>query len=493
MVTDHQFRRLMKLKHTERTQAIAAHKSGMDVKTSRKYIRAGKQPSELKKPYALRTSQGLFHEVWSDIEQKLEDIPGFEAKTLFEYLQRKYPGKYEDGQLRTFQRKVKIRRATKGPGKEVYFPQIHNPGEQCQSDFTGMNKLEITIQRQQFHHMIYHFVLTYSNWETGSICFSESMESLSEGFQNALFHLGGVPHIHQTDSLSAAVRNMANPKKFTDRYSALMRHYGLKGKKTNPVSPNENGDIEQRHNRFKRAVEQALLVRGSRDFNSRSEYSNFLYSLFDQLNLGRQKRVKEDLAKLRRLPDRRLETFDRIKLKVGPSSTIRVKHNTYSVHSRLIREQVEVRLFADHLEIWYGQKKIDTMPRLRGEEKAQINYRHIIDWLIRKPGAFANYRYRHTLYPTHRFRMAYDILTTSNPVTGHKIYLKLLYLAAHENESAVDIALEQLMRKRQEVTEDAVKKIMKSEIEMSIVKDVPVAEITLQAYDILLEGCEVCQ
>jgi len=488
MVTDHQYRRMKMLINKENTKAIAASKAGMDVKTARKYLGSDIPPSEMKKPHNWRTREDPFEEIWPEIKQKLAANPGFEAKVLFKYIQVRLPKKYEDGQLRTFQRKVKHWRATEGLAREVFFPQEHIPGEACQSDFTTMNKLNITIQGQPFNHLVYHFVLPYSNWETGTICFSESMESLLEGFQNAIFQLGGVPQQHQTDSLSSAVRNTSPPKTFTDRYSALLRHYGLKGKKTNPASPNENGDIEQSHHRFKRAVEQSLLLRGSRDFLSREDYNDFLNTLFNQLNQGRKKRFTEELASLRRLPDRRMEACERLRMKVGPSSTIRVKHNIYSVHSRLIGERIEVRLYADHLDIWYGQKRLTTLPRLRGEKKAHINYRHIIDWLIRKPGAFNHYRYRHALYPTHRFRMAYDILAANDPDTGHKQYLKLLYLAAHKNEAAVDAALDQLLRTRQEITAKTVKALLTQETKVSVMQDVKVSDIALQDYDVLLKG-----
>ena len=488
MVTDYQYRRLKKLNNKEKTKTIAASKAGMDVKTARKYLGLDIPPSEMKKPHAWRTRQDPFKDVWPGIKQKLRVNYRFEAKVLFEYLQRSSPGKYEDGQLRTFQRKVKNWRATEGPPREVFFPQEHIPGEACQSDFTGMNKLGIMIQGQAFDHLVYHFVLPYSNWETGTICFSESMESLLEGFQNAMFQLGGVPQQHQTDSLSSAVRNTSHPKTFTDRYSALLRHYGLKGKKTNPVSPNENGDIEQSHHRFKRAVEQSLLLRGSSNFLSREDYEVFLKTVFNQLNQSRKKRFSEEVSRLRQLPVRRMEACERLKMKVGPSSTIRVKHNVYSVHSRLIGERIEVRLYAERLDIWYGQKQVYTVPRLRGEEKANINYRHIIDWLIRKPGAFNHYRYRQALYPTHRFRMVFDILTAEEPDLGHKQYLKLLYLAAYENEAAVDAVLDQLLRTGQEITAKTVKTLLTQKTKIRVIQDVKVSEIALQDYDVLLKG-----
>ena len=159
----------------------------------------------MKKPHAWQTRIDPFSEIWDEAKGLLKNNSGLEAKSLFEYFQRTDPGKFSDGQLRTFQRKVKRWRALEGPAKEVFFPQLHFPGVLCESDFTCMNSLGITIQRLPFDHLIYHFVLPYSNWETGTICFSESFESLSQGLQNALWELGGVPQQHRTDCLTTAV------------------------------------------------------------------------------------------------------------------------------------------------------------------------------------------------------------------------------------------------------------------------------------------------
>jgi len=145
-----------------------------------------------------------------------------------------------------------------------------------------------------------------------------------------------VPERHRTDQLSAAIRKPDHPEEFTQRYRALLDHYGLQGQKTQGESPNENGDVEQRHYRLKKAVEQSLMLRGSCDFSSRQDYADFLNKLFDQLNAGRWERFNEEVRVLRRLPSRRLESCKRVGVRVGPSSTIRVNHNVYSVDSRLI-------------------------------------------------------------------------------------------------------------------------------------------------------------
>ncbi len=178
MVTDEQVRRLMKRIQTEESLGVAAAKAGMDEKTARKYRRSSKLPSESRPEHTWRTRTDPFDAVWDGLKAHLTAEPGLEAKTLFEYLQREHPGRFQDGQVRTLQRRVKTWRALEGPGKEVFFPQVHQPGYLGASDFTHMSQLQITIGGQPFEHLIYHFVLSYSNWETGTICFSESFESL---------------------------------------------------------------------------------------------------------------------------------------------------------------------------------------------------------------------------------------------------------------------------------------------------------------------------
>jgi hypothetical protein len=488
MVTDQQVRRLFKLVQTENNFGIAAMKAGMDEKTARKYRKSGKLPSELDTAHGWRTRKDPFEDVWNEIRAMLEINAGLEAKTIFEDLQRRNPGRFADGQLRTLQRRIKVWRALEGPAKEVFFTQLHHPGELSQSDFTHMNKLGITIGGRPFEHLIYHFVLTYSNWETGSICYSESFESLSAGLQNALWELGGVPQKHRTDCLTTAVQKTSHPDEFTRRYQDLLDHYDLKGCKTNPESPHENGDVEQRHYRFKQAVDQALMLRNSRDFADRSEYEQFLGKLFKQLNAGRRKRFLEEQALLHRLPKHRIEACKKSTTSVGPSSTIRVNHNVYSVDSRLTGERIGVRLFMDHLEIWYGQKKVDTFPRLRGEGKHAINYRHIIDSLIRKPGAFENYRYRDDLFPTSRFRIAYDNLKQRHSqTTAARQYLNILYLAARESETAVDDVLRMMIDKNMRICDQQVAALVHSNQAVPVATKVRIPTVDLTCYDQLLE------
>ena len=488
MVTaDQQVRRLRMLINKEKTKAIAAAKAGMDEKTARKYLKLNKLPSECKKPHIWRTRKDQLEKVWPEAESMLALNSGLQGKTIFDYIQRKYPGQYQDGHLRTLQRRIKVWRATKGPAKEVFFPQVHYPGQLSASDFTHMSKLGIRIGGELFKHLMYHFTLTYSNWETGTICFSESFESLSAGFQNALWQLGGVPQRHRTDRMSAAVNKDCNPEKFTRNYKGLLSHYGIEPERTNAGKAHENGDAEQRHYRFKQAVDQAFMLRGSRDFATRVEYEQFIAGLFNQLNAGRQECFQEELPVLRLLPKKRLDDCKTIKKTVGPSSTINLLHNIYSVHSRLIKERVQARIYVDHIELWYGQRQVERLPRVRGESKEHIQYRHIIDWLVRKPGAFENYRYKSAMFPSSRFRIAYDYLKAHNRLNANKEYLQILYLASKEGELITESAIQQLILDDKAICAEAVKEIVEKGRHLSLAT-VHIADVDLKNYDDLLSS-----
>src|SRR5438270_9362977 len=252
--------------------------------------------------------------------------------------------------------------------------------------------------------------------------------------------------LHRTDRLTAAIQpGVEGQKAFKQRYQALVQHYGLQPQAIQAGKGNENGDVEQRHHRFKEAVDQALMLRGSRDFPGRDGYTAFLRQLFRQENAGRAARMAEERALLRPLPGHRLEACKRLKVRVETGSTIRVEGNVYSVPSRLIGEWVEARLYAERVEVFYARKRVEELPRLRGRGKHRIDYRHVIDWLVRKPGAFADYRYQADLFPSSRFRMAYDALLQQRPARAAKEYLRILHLAARGSEAAVAAALAELL------------------------------------------------
>jgi ribosomal protein S21 len=483
----------MKFLQTGETLAIASAKAGMDPKTARKWRQCGQLPSEAKEPRGYRTRPDGFAEVWSEVEELLERDAAIEAKTILDHLRRQYPEKFQEGQLRTLQRKVKVWRALKGRPQEVFFPQTHLPGHQAQSDFTHLSELGVTIAGQVFQHLFYHFTLTYSNWEWGMVCASESWESLAEGIQNALWELGGVPIEHRTDSLTAAVKPIGRRQEFTERYQGLLRYYGMCASHSSPGRGHENGDVEQAHHRFKRGVEQELILRGSREFSSREEYDEFLRGLLVRRNEGRRERVAEELKTLRPLPERRLEAYSRQSQRVSRNSTIVIRHNYYSVPSQLIRERVDVRIYGGHLEVWHAGQLVERMERLRGEGKAAINYRHVIHSLVKKPGAFARYRFQSSLYPRSIFRVAYDEMKQRLDGRAEREYLQLLKLAAEESEEQVAEILRGMVERGEAIRPERVREMIVGYRSERLPR-IPRIEIDLAplwSYDLLLGGEEV--
>jgi hypothetical protein len=495
MVTDLQVRRLFDLRNKHEHLYQAADAAGISSKTAHKYLKNGKLPSQCRVEHTWPTRQDPFTNDWAFIEQVLKDTQGtLEAKTLLRHLQTAYPGKYHNGQLRTLQRRIKAWKALYGPAKEIFFPQRYKPGQWACSDFTSMNKLNITIARQPFEHLLYHFVLCYSNWQMARICFSESFESLSLGIQDALWKLGGVPSLHRTDCLTSAVHKVGHPDIFTAKYRGLADHYGFESAKTNPGSPHENGDVEKSNDLLKKAIDQSLIIRGSRDFDSVADYEKFLQKIIDRMNQNCHKRFVEEIEALKELPARRYDDYETKTCKVGRGGTFRLLHNTYSAHSRLAGETVKIRVYADTLQLWYAQRHIETFPRLRGENGHYINYRHHIDILVRKPGAFENYYYKDALFPTSLFRIAYDVLRDSGSIRqANKAYLRILELAAKEDESLVNEALRLLINLEDEISPEKVKQFIDSKQKPPEPTAVYIEPVDINDYDRLLETPEcVC-
>jgi hypothetical protein len=462
----------------------AAAKAGMCDRTARKYVRLAQLPSQMKQPRHWRTREDPFAEVWPELEGLLGQAPELQALTLFEELERRYPGRFAEGQLRTLRRRVRVWRGLYGPDRDVIFPQVHRPGFQSQSDFTWMNSLEVTLAGTAFPHLLYHFVLCYSNWEYVEICPSESYESLSSGLQNALWTLGAVPDEHRSDNLSAATFGYKGRREFTDSYLALVGHYDMRATKIQPGEAHENGDVEQAHYRLKERVDQALQLRGSRDFADRPGYEEFLRQQFGLRNLARRKRLAEELAVMKALPARRLDDYREFKVPVNSWSTIQVAHKTYSVPSRLMRQEVVARLYGQRVEVYFAGQLIQSMERLRGQGKARIDYRHVIGSLIRKPGAFERYRFREEMFPSTVFRQAYDQLLSADRVHAVRRYLEILHWVAQNSESGMEGALRQCLDAGQELDFDRLVEMTADPRPESV--DIQIPLPNMAAYDALL-------
>jgi Mu transposase-like protein len=364
----------------------AALRAGMHRNTARRYVEPDRLPSELKGPRTWRTREDPFTEDWEEVASSLEQAPELEAKTLFEDLLRRRPGRYGEGQLRSFQRRVKQWRAEHGPAREIFLPQQHRPGEAMQTDFTRTSSLGVRIGGESFEHLLCHSVLPYSNWESVVVCRPESMLALRRGVQAAVLRLGRVAEWHQTDNSTAATHDLRTGKRgFNAEYEELMRQLGMKPRTIAIGACHQNGDVEAANGALKRRLEQHLLLRGSRGFATVEEYESWIGTVIEQANGRRSARLSEEMAVLRPLTGARLPGYRELHVRVSSNSTIQVQRNTYSVPPRLKGERLVVRLSDLELEVYYGGRRQLVIERLRGEGKHRIDYRHVIWSLVKKP------------------------------------------------------------------------------------------------------------
>lgn len=455
MVTDEQVRLLRRAMQQNKTQKAAAAVAGMSERTAREW-QTGPLPSQAKQTRTYKTRKDPFEEVWeSDVLPLLQrDAKGkLEAKTILQGLQIAHPDKFGTGHLRTLQRRLRDWRALQGPDREVYFEQEHPAGKSAHLDFTNCNGLDVTIAGNRFDHLLFEFVLAASSWTWISVALSESFEALVEGLQGALWKLGGVPVQIVTDNLSAATHELrqGGGRALNSRFKGVCDHLNIdEVRRINVRKGNENGVVESRHNRTKKQLVQALIIRGDRDFETVEEYQQFARDVVDVVhNEGIEQALQLERPLLKPLPAKPVPAYSEYEPVVRKWSTIRVRGRTYSVPSRLIGHRVTARLHAQILEIWYGNQRVETYPRLRGKRLHRIDYRHVIGALRRKPGAFSNYRYREELFPTLTFRRCYDALRAQHGDRADVEYVRILNLAAETMECRVDDALRTVIGGRQ--------------------------------------------
>lgn len=396
-------------------QLAAAAKAGISERTGRRIEResSGRGP----KSRHWRTRNDPFIAVWDEIAEQLALEPSLQALTLLEWLQEHYPEAYPDHLLRTLQRRVKAWRALHGPDKEVMFPQTHPPGHLALSDFTKLKNTVITVGGVVLVHMLYHFRLAFSGWCHARVVLGgESFTALAEGLTDSLEQLGGVPGEHRTDSLSAAYRNLdpAAQEDVTERYQALCRHYGIEASRNNRGRGHENGAIESPHGHLKRRIRQRLALRGSSDFDSVEAYQAFIDSVIGGINKRNAERIGAEREHLAPLPFRAGVNYTEAIVRVTSSSTFTLRRVLYSVPARLINERLRIHLYDDRLIVHHGAAELMTLNRLRpgadGARVRNIDYRHVIGWLVRKPRALAGLAFRDELLPDANWRTIYQQL-----------------------------------------------------------------------------------
>ncbi len=473
---------------------MSAMKAGMTRKTAGKYLNQDNPMEQRQMPHTWRTREDPLKEIWPKALEMLGNAPELEAKALFEHLLPKVVGVLEEKHLRTFQRRVKSWRLAQGPDKEVFFTQNHKPGDVLAVDWTDMGGLGITIQGRALAHKLFHAVLPYSNWEWAVRAHSESSLSMRSGLKATLSRLGKVPRELLTDHSSTATHQLhrgGSTRVFNEEYLGICAHYGITPRTINVGRPQENGSCESSHGHLKRRIKQHLLLRGSGDFSSEEEYDGFLIKVLEASNLRRTERLSGDLAAMSEKVIEDLADYRELMVDVRNDSTIRVNKMVYSVPSRLIGEKLLARVYENHIVLLKGALEVAQLPLSRGDRGAIIDFRHVIGHLLRKPGAFAGYRWREELFPSLVYRSAYDHLERTTSEADRR-YLEVLKLAADEGQTAVESALEQLLlASRPVITVKEIKAMLDTwrDLEREW-RERPPLEVRLEDYDSLLDGGE---
>lgn len=489
-ITDHQ---VLKYKEHRKTlnQVAAAAKAAISERSARRIDSSQALPSQQERR-SWRTRQDPLAEVWgAEIVPLLQGDAQLNAVTLLEEMQRRHPGAYGAGVLRTLQRRVRQWRAVHGAEREVYFAQEHPPGRLGLSDFTVADDLGVQIDGAVFEHRLYQFALAHSGWRyAGVVTGGETFLALSTGLQAALWRLGGVPEEHRTDSLSAAFNNLAEQQELTRRYEDLCRHYGMRASRCNPGQSHENGSVESRHDSLKAALDQALRLRGSRCFDDRAGYEAFVEQIVQRFNARAAKRLAVERPMLKALPPRRTAEYEEMPARVSKYAIFTVKGAQYSAPSRLIGHRLTVLLYAQRLECWLGGQRVHDCERATHRDGARhprrIDYRHLVAALKRKPGAFARWTLRDAVFPRAVYRQTWERLAAARPEReACKTIVGLLALAADGHEVLLAHELEQLIELDQLPDLDALSALLAPPARE--VPDVAVQLPTLAEYDELLE------
>jgi transposase InsO family protein len=435
----------MKYRQTD-TPPVAAAKASFSTSTAYRFEKNRRPPSQKKGTRGRRRPDPLASVFETEVVPMLKAAPGVRAVAIFEEILRRHP-ELGAGIRRTLERRIRAWRAMHGEEQEVIFRQTHEVGLVGLSDFTDMGELGVTIAGVPLDHRLYHFRLAYSGFEHAHVVLGgESFVALAEGLQNALWSLGGAPREHRTDSLSAAFCNLDRNAQddLTRRYEDLCAHYGMRPSRNNRGIAHENGAIESSHGHLKRAIADALLLRGTADFDDLAAYRRFIDEIVSRRNARNAKRIDSERAMLQALPDRRTSDYEEVIVRVTSTGGFTLRKVFYTVPSRLIGHQLRVRLYDDRLDVFVGGTHLLTLPRGRphpsGKHDQVVDYRHVIHSLRRKPMALLNLVYRDRLFPRDAYRRTFDSLRERLPdKKACRLMVDLLALA-HERGCEAELA-----------------------------------------------------
>jgi hypothetical protein len=483
----------MKLK-LSKTLSAAAAQAGISVATAYRFGHDPRMPSDKQVPRERRRADPLADIFESEVVPLLQAAPGIRPVAIFDELRRRHAD-LDPGVRRTLERRVRAWRAQHGQERDVMFRQVHEAGRMGLSDFTEMGDLAVCVGGLPLDHRLYHFRLVCSGFEHAHVILGgESYVALAEGLQNALWALGGAPREHRSDSLSAAFRNLDADARddLTKRYDALCAHYRMEPTRNNRGVAHENGSIESAHGHFKRAVCDALLLRGAANFADLAAYRRFIDEIVSRKNARNSKRIDAERALLQPLPPDRTCDYEESIVYVTSSGGFTLRKVFYTVPSRLIGHRVRVRLYDDRLDLLLGATLLMTLQRGRsgasGKHGHVVDYHHVIHALRRKPMALLSLVYRDQLFPRDAYRLMFEFLCKELPErTACKLMVALLSLA-HDRACEAQLAAALTEDLAQRRLPDILALLARFAPDPARLPDVSVRLAPLNSYDVLMQA-----
>lgn len=388
------------------SQIVSAAKAGISERSARRIDHGQRAPTTPKREW--RTRQDPLEPAWEPIVVPLlksdESITPF---AIYDYLCEHHQSKFSTRSRRTLERRIRHWRHLNDAGLDVMFLQTHEYGVLAIADFTVVES-PVTIKGEALKHSLFHLRLPASGWTYVQVTYGgESFAAFSDGVQNAFRAAGGVTKQLRTDSLSAAYKNRSEQDDFTERFSQLQSDYGFAATRNNRGVAHENGAIEKPNGHLKLQLDQALKIRGSYDFDCRAAYQAFVSEIVQRRNRRVRDAFLIEQRQLHALPLYMSVNYSEDYVTVSRTSTICVKRVTYTVPSRLVGSRLLVHIYDAKLELFMSGQHILTLERVfarKGCRARSVDYRHVIDALVKKPRAFRHSQLRDELLPNDHYR-----------------------------------------------------------------------------------------
>ena len=387
-----------------------------------------------------------------------EDFESCKRESLLRSLQRHVKLFYQERGTVSQKSRSRTRRRNPVCRYGLMIPQEHPPGREVQVDFTDCKTLNVTIQSNPFPHKLFDARLSHSGWTHIEVYLGENLAALMGGLQHTFNELGGVPEVVRKDRHGSSTQYGKPVATFRD----FLRNYNLEQSLINTRRPWENGGVERNNGWIKANLEQALLIRGNRDFETRKDYESFVQEVVNWGNRRPvvQQKLQQEAVYLRSLPASPSPEFSPARRTINTYGIINLYERAYSVPCKkrgpMPGAEVNVRLYAEHVEVYdENWGKLACYERLHEKKGVRIDYRHVTPYILLKPNSFAKMRetWKVQMFPKETFKQAHDKLKEWHAQDGgnHDVksdveYLLILHLAAKEGlEGDVEEALKRLL------------------------------------------------